>query len=150
MVTPDEQRALELRNAEADERFWNSLHDLNANIVEGPVANKVTEGQAAMANAASHRDAAKDRRERLERGEGVPGGFGKPFTSEDVDPILREAGVDIEDARWNMKETRGCRASGVFQNPAKIGDRSKGESDDNAGSQDWNARRLGEPFRRSV
>ena len=35
MVTPEEQRALQLRNAEADERFWTQLHDLHAGTVEG-------------------------------------------------------------------------------------------------------------------
>ena len=49
-----------------------------------------------MATAAEHRDAAKDRRERLERGEDVPGGFGKPFTREDAERILREAGIDFQ------------------------------------------------------
>jgi class 3 adenylate cyclase len=48
------------------------------------VERKVAECQAQMATAASHRDAAKDRRERLQRGEDVPGGLGKPFTGEDA------------------------------------------------------------------
>jgi hypothetical protein len=30
MVTPDEQRALQLENAEADENFWSSLQGMNA------------------------------------------------------------------------------------------------------------------------
>jgi hypothetical protein len=34
MVTVDEQRVLQLRNAEADERFWTSLHDQHAGTVE--------------------------------------------------------------------------------------------------------------------
>ena len=81
MVTLDEQRALQLRNAEADERFWSSLHDMHAGTVEdhkglaASVERKVVEGQAEMAKAATHRDTAKERRERLERGEDVPGGY---------------------------------------------------------------------------
>src|ERR1700730_2449595 len=35
MVTADEQRALQLENAEADERFWSSVQDMNAGTVEG-------------------------------------------------------------------------------------------------------------------
>ena len=38
------------------------------------VERKVAECQAQMATAASHHDAAKDQRERLQRGEDVPGG----------------------------------------------------------------------------
>jgi hypothetical protein len=28
MVTPDEQRSLQLKNAKADEQFWTRLHEL--------------------------------------------------------------------------------------------------------------------------
>jgi hypothetical protein len=107
MVTPEEQRALQLRNAEADERFWTQLHDLHAGTVEGQkglavsAERKVAEGQAAMATAASYRDAAKERRERLQRGEDVPGGLGKPFTREDATRILREAG-------WSARDIQHC------------------------------------------
>ena len=34
MVTPDEQRALQLENAEADERFWASLQDMHQSTVD--------------------------------------------------------------------------------------------------------------------
>jgi hypothetical protein len=34
MVTPDEQRALQRENFEADEKFWTDLHDLHAGTVE--------------------------------------------------------------------------------------------------------------------
>ena len=55
---------------------------MHAETVEGhkglavSAERKVAEGQAAMATAASYRDAAKERRERLQRGEDVPGGLG--------------------------------------------------------------------------
>ena len=58
---------------------------------------KVAEGEAEMAKAASHRDAAKERRERLQRGEDVPGGLGKPLTREDAERIMREAGMTTSD-----------------------------------------------------
>lgn len=102
MVTLDEQRALQLENAKADEQFWSSLHDMHAGNVEGhkalaaTVERAVADGQAGMADNAEKRDTAKERRERLERGEDVPGGIGKPFTREDAERILREAGVDLQ------------------------------------------------------
>jgi hypothetical protein len=55
MVTADEQRALQLENAEADGRFWSSLHDMHAGTVEdrkglaATVATKISEGEAAAA-----------------------------------------------------------------------------------------------------
>jgi len=107
MVTLDEQRALQLRNAEADERFWSSLHDMHAGTVEDHkglaafVERKVVEGQAEMAKAATHRDTAKERRERLERGEDVPGGLGKPFSREDAERIIRDAG-------WTTSDIQHC------------------------------------------
>jgi hypothetical protein len=34
MVTPDEQQALKLKNARADERFWSNLHGIHAGMVD--------------------------------------------------------------------------------------------------------------------
>ena len=99
MVTLDEQRALQLENARSDERWWETIHDMHAGTVADhkglatTVERKVAEGQAGMVDAAAKREVAKERRERLERGEDVPG-LGKRLTSEDVERILREAGVD--------------------------------------------------------
>jgi hypothetical protein len=108
MVTLDEQRALQLRNAEADERFWTRIHDMHAGTVEEhkglgtTVERRVAAGEAEMAKAAGHRDAAKERRERLQRGEDVPGGLGKPMTSEDFEQILREAGWSASDIQRSV------------------------------------------------
>jgi hypothetical protein len=105
MVTLDEQRALQLRNAEADEQFWSSLHGMHAGTVEDHKAlladaeRKIAQGHAEMATAAGHRDAAKERCERLERGEDVQGGLGKPFTREDFERILLKAGCTKADLR---------------------------------------------------
>lgn len=57
---------------------------------------KLDEGRAEMLKVAAHRDAAKERRERLERGEDVAGGLGKP---PDLRRILREAGWTESDIR---------------------------------------------------
>jgi hypothetical protein len=109
LVTLDEQRALQLRNAEADEQFWTNIHDMHAGTVEGhkglatTAERKVAEGEAEMAKAASHRDAAKERRERLQRGEDVPGGLGKPLTREDLERIMREAGMTASDIRHSVQ-----------------------------------------------
>jgi hypothetical protein len=120
MVTLDEQRALQLRNAEADEQFWQGIHDMHAETVEGhkglaiTAERKIAEGQAEAVKAASHRDAAKERRERLQRGEDVPGGLGKPLTREDAERILREAGLTASDIRdcvrtHEVSEAFGCK-----------------------------------------
>jgi len=112
MVTLDEQRALQLRNAEADERFWSSLHDMNEVKVEGhrqlvaTAERTIVEGQAEMAKAAEVRNTAKARRECLERGENVSGGLGRPLTREDVERILREKGFTASDFRhWGDLNT---------------------------------------------
>ena len=94
MVTLDEQQALKLENAQADERFWSSLHDVQAGNVEGhralaaTVERAVADGQAGMTAAALKRDAAKERRKRLAQGKDVPAEFGKPFTREDAGATL--------------------------------------------------------------
>ena len=106
MVIPDEQRALQLANAEADERFWLSLRDMNeaqaeghkglAGTAEASAANL----QTAAADAAAKAAAAKDRAERIKRGEDVPGGLHSAVI--DMKRILREAGWtarDIEQAQ---------------------------------------------------
>ncbi|MGO9682386.1 MAG: hypothetical protein ACLPTZ_07330 [Beijerinckiaceae bacterium] len=99
MVTIDEQRTLKLENAEADERFWSRMHNINAETVEdhkgfaATIENAIASGQQEMAKAAGKRDTAKARREQLERGEDVPGGLGKLATYEDVVRELLKSGV---------------------------------------------------------
>ncbi len=57
---------------------------------------KLEEGRPEMMKVAAHRDAARERRERLERGEDAAGGLGKP---PDLRRILREAGWTESDIR---------------------------------------------------
>lgn len=108
MVTLEEQQALKLENAKADERFWDRLTDLHAGTVEdhkGLIAaaeRKIAAGQAEIAKVMPERDAAKDRRKRLERGEDVSGGLSKPFTREDAERILREAGFTASDIQHSV------------------------------------------------
>jgi hypothetical protein len=100
MVTLDEQRALQLRNAESDEWFWSRIHDMHAGTVEEhkglatTVERNVAEGEVEIAKVAVHRDAARERIERLRRGEDVPGGLGKPL---DVEKTLRQMGFKTAD-----------------------------------------------------
>jgi len=70
---------------------------MNAETVEdhkGLVAQaerKIADGQSATANAAANVDIAKERIERLKRGENVEGGLGNPLSWEDCERIMREA-----------------------------------------------------------
>jgi hypothetical protein len=94
MVLIDEQRDVQLRNAEADERFWTSLRDMNAASVEdhealaATVARAIADMQSAADDAAAKSAAAKERAERIKRGEDVQGGLGKPQTREDIEKEL--------------------------------------------------------------
>jgi hypothetical protein len=108
MVTADEQRALQLANAQADLKFWESLGGMHASTVEGHkgmiacAEQKVAESEAERATAAEKVARAKDRIARIERGDDVAGGLGKPMTYEDCEAILLDAGMtkrDIKDAQ---------------------------------------------------
>ena len=109
MVTADEQRALQLENAEADAQFWLNFRDMNAETVEGhkglvaQAERKIADGQSATANAAANAAIAKERIERLKRGENVEGGLGKPLSWEDCERIMREAGLTAADMRYAMQ-----------------------------------------------
>ena len=85
MVTPDEQRAIQEKNAEDGERFWDAMLDIGASSVEGHKA-LIARAEAVIAKegprvaeAAEKVEAAKSRLEKLKRGEDVAGGLGKPF-----------------------------------------------------------------------
>jgi hypothetical protein len=100
MVTPDEQRALQLENAEADEWFWSAMHVNNQSTVDDHKAlvataqGAIATGEAAAAKAADNLARAKDRVERIRRGEDVQGGLGKPV---DYEATLRKAGMTDKD-----------------------------------------------------
>jgi hypothetical protein len=102
MVTPDDQRAIQEANAEDDERFWDAMRDIGASSVEGHkvliarAETKIAEHVAQAAEAEERAQAAKDRLERIRRGESVPGGLGKPF---DVRAALKAEGFKERDLR---------------------------------------------------
>ena len=90
MPTLDEQTATKIEHAEADEQLWSSRQafaESNAADLKGlaATAEQTAAQQAAAAtDAAAKVAAARDRKERLQRGEDVPGGLGKPVTREDL------------------------------------------------------------------
>jgi hypothetical protein len=108
MVTPDEQRALQLENAEADARFWESMRDMHQATADDnkglatTVETTIASAQAGAETAGAKAEAAKERVTRLKRGEDVSGGLGNPFTREDAERVMRDAGLtdrDIEKSR---------------------------------------------------
>jgi hypothetical protein len=110
-VTDDEICTVQRENAEADEKFWSGLHGMNADMAEGNKAlaatasRKAVEAEAQAKTAAEKAGAAKDRIDRLAKGEDVKGGLGKPMTWEDCEKILKDAGQTDDDIRF-MREFR--------------------------------------------
>jgi hypothetical protein len=109
MVTIDEQRTLQRENAEADARLWEGLHDMNAGQAEGhkEIAAKsariAADAEKGAAEAAAKAATAKDRLDRLAKGEDVSGGLRKPMTREDMEKILKNAGWTAADIRFTAE-----------------------------------------------
>jgi hypothetical protein len=93
MVTVDELRAVQLENAEADQRFWSTMRDMNEETLDGNKALAVTvqarinTAQAGLEAASAEATAAAERVDKIKKGEDVPGGLNKPF---DIEQFLRE------------------------------------------------------------
>lgn len=106
MVTLDEQRTVQLENAEADEKFRAGHRDMNQATAEDhtKLSAKAEQAaanlQAAAADADAKAAAAKERAERIKRGEDVQGGLGKALTREDFVRAMLEAGMDKRDLRF--------------------------------------------------
>jgi hypothetical protein len=66
MPTPDELRAVQLENARADQRFWEGLHRVHTDTIEGhkdviaAAERAIANGEASAANAATHAKAARN------------------------------------------------------------------------------------------
>ena len=90
MVTAHEQRALQLANAKADAQIWDTLASMHGETAEGHAGLVANAERARAVAAAEHAKAtehaaeAKERLARIERGEDVAGGLGKPLTMADV------------------------------------------------------------------
>jgi hypothetical protein len=102
MVTPDEQRSIQEENAKDDERFWDTMRDLNAASVEehksliASAEAKLKGHESAAADAGEKLETAKNRLQRLQRGESVSGGLGKKL---DIVAIMKAAGITPGDLR---------------------------------------------------
>ena len=105
MPTPHEQRDVQLENARVDQRFWDGLHGVHADAIEGhkgviaAAERAIANGEAGVANAAIHAKTAKERVEQIERGDTAEGGFGKPLTRKEAEGMMMEAGMTCADIR---------------------------------------------------
>jgi hypothetical protein len=106
MVTPVEQRDLQLRNAQADEQLWTTIGSMfEANVADlkehaDLTERKIVDAKPQITNADAKAATARDRVARLKKGETVSGGFGKPRTLEDMIAALG----------MSKRELRRCRA----------------------------------------
>ena len=102
MVTPEEQGAVQEENFKDDERFWDTMRDLNAASVEehksliASAEAKLKGHESAAADAGEKLETAKNRLQRLQRGESVSGGLGKKL---DIVAIMKAAGITPGDLR---------------------------------------------------
>jgi hypothetical protein len=105
MVMADEQRALQRENAERDLNVWSGLHDFGQGTLADhkglaiTIATKITEMEVNATQSAANVDVAKERLAKIDRGEEVSGGLGKPMTREQFTAIMNEAGFTNADLR---------------------------------------------------
>lgn len=124
MVTIEEQRTLQRENAEADLKFWTGHKDYEAGLAEdlkGMGAKYQREGEEAEAQAktaAEHGASAKDRLDRLDKGEDLPGGLGKPMTREDAIKIMKSGGLSDSDIR-HCVNVHGLHEIGAYDEYAR-------------------------------
>jgi hypothetical protein len=96
MVTVEDLRAVQEESFKDEERFWDTIHDLNASHVEGHKEQialaeaKIAEMAPEVAKAAEKVEVARNKREKLKRGEVVSGGLGKRV---DLRAIIKAAGI---------------------------------------------------------
>jgi hypothetical protein len=101
MPTPEDQRSVQREAAEADAKFWSNLAEMQADHIEGhkelvaTAENTITLSESQRANAVVKAAEAKQRIERIDRGEDVPGSL-KPV---DVEAICKAAGLTTDDIR---------------------------------------------------
>jgi hypothetical protein len=113
MVTLDEQRDLQLRNAEADEQLWTTMRSLSEdNLADlrqlvGQTERNMDQIKPLIANADAKATIARDRVEKLKKGEALSGGLGKPRTREDVIAAL---GLSKRDVRRCLALAELCQS----------------------------------------
>jgi hypothetical protein len=74
-----------------------------------------TRREAGAAAAAEKASIAKDRIERLAKGEDVSGGLGKPMTLKDYEKIFRDAGWTAADIRFSKELHHSLRSDEEFE-----------------------------------
>jgi hypothetical protein len=111
MPMPDEQRQLQKENAEADERFWSGIHQMNAATTEkrkGLLVSTqyaIADSEAAAKDAGAQAERARERLNKIEKGEDVQGGLGRPMTREDLDRMSGMSDEQIQHC-MNLAELR--------------------------------------------
>ena len=106
MPTLEDIRAVQDETFADDERFWGSMEDMNASHIEGLrghialADSKIAAVEPEVAKAAEKVEVARNKRERLKRGESVAGGLRKGQI--DADAILRAAS-------WTPRDFRHAR-----------------------------------------
>jgi hypothetical protein len=105
MVTPDDQRTIQEKNAKDEEQFWDAMRGMGEAIIEGnkgliaDAEAKIAEAAPQLEIATKSVERAKDRLERLRRGETVCGGLGKRMNM----------GALFERAGFTKRALRRCR-----------------------------------------
>jgi hypothetical protein len=116
-IFPVLRRILQEETAKAGEKFWSGLRDMHAEKVEGTkglittAERDIAARQAAIAEADVKTAAAKERLDRLARGESVASGFGKPMTLADV---IKATGWTASDVRRALL-THAISEAGGFE-----------------------------------
>jgi hypothetical protein len=116
----EEQRELKLENAHAEARIFDILADLHGALAANhkavaTAANAKRSGNEAASVASAVRAAeARERIAKIEAGEDVPGGLGRPLTNAEMIAILKAAGltnVEIRHTRllYNLIDVIGAR-----------------------------------------
>ena len=106
MVVVDEQRDVQLRNACAEEKFWSGMRDMTQATIDGTkqliatAEQAVAKHQVAVDAADARATVARERREKIERGESVDGGLGRPMDREDLVRVLLDCGYTRHDLRF--------------------------------------------------
>jgi hypothetical protein len=117
MPTIDEQREVKLENAKADERVWSALQDINEEQAQGQeqlsasAAAAAAKGRETAAAVQAQAAEASERVQRIERGDAVRGGLGKPV---DFETVTREAGLTKDQLR-RLRPGRGHRSDAESQ-----------------------------------
>lgn len=94
MPTADEQRQLQKENAQADEQFWSTFQDMTESTaadhkeLAATAQRTIAASEAAAKDAAAKVDQARERLAKIERGEDVQGGLGRPMTYEQAERIM--------------------------------------------------------------